>query len=139
MTAAAPVLLYDASCGFCSGIVQRILRHDRRGTLQFAPLDGQFAAVLRARYPALEGTDSVVWFAPAHADIPERVLLRSDAALAVARYLGGPWTIALLGYALPRPLRDALYRLIARHRHRLMAPVTDCLLPSAAIRARFLD
>ena len=48
-----------------------------------------------------------------------RSLMRSDAALAVAGHLDGPARLVRLGRWLPRPLRDAAYGLLARHRHRL--------------------
>src|SRR6202047_366084 len=79
------VLLYDGTCAFCAESVQTVLRHDRRGTLKFAPLHGVFAASVRARHPELESIDSMVWvdLAPGGS---EQVLVRSAAALRVARY-----------------------------------------------------
>ena len=134
-----PVLVYDGTCGFCSKIVQLVLRHDRRGTVRFAPLEGHFGAALRARYPGLANAESVVWVDPTEPGDPERVLLRSDAALAVARYLGGWWRLALLGQLVPRTWRDALYRIVARHRHRLPGAQDRCLIPTSEQRARFLE
>jgi hypothetical protein len=46
-----PVLLYDGLCGFCDGTVQFILKHDRRGTLRFATLQGDFARDVIAPEP----------------------------------------------------------------------------------------
>jgi predicted DCC family thiol-disulfide oxidoreductase YuxK len=68
-----------------------------------------------------------------------RVYTRSDAALRIARYLGGPWHLARIGRLVPRAIRDALYDLIARHRHRLSAGGPQCLIPRAEVRARFLE
>ena len=42
----------------------------------------------------------------------------SSAALRVARRLGFPYSLAAVGTILPRPLRDGIYRLIARNRYR---------------------
>jgi predicted DCC family thiol-disulfide oxidoreductase YuxK len=36
-------------------------------------------------------------------------------------------------------VRDALYNLIARHRHRLLDNDPSCLLPEPEVRERFLD
>jgi len=110
-----------------------VLRHDRRRTLRFASLQGAFGNRVRASHPELDRVDSVVWVEGG------RVLVRSDAALRVARYLGGWWRLALLARALPRPLRDAGYDLIARHRHRLGGDGPQCLVPDPAVRDRFLD
>lgn len=134
-----PVLLYDGTCGFCAESVQLVLRHDRRRTLRFASLQGAFGADVRARHPALAGADSVAWLEPASPGRAERVLLRSDAALRVAGYLGGWFHLARLAAILPRPLRDAGYDLVARHRHRLSGDGPSCLLPAPDARARFLD
>ena len=139
MTGAPPVLLYDGSCGFCAESVQLVLRHDRRGTLRFAALDGAFGRQVRGRHPELDGIDSVVWVDPADDARPEQVLVRSDAALRVARYLGGPFRLARVAGLLPRSVRDAAYALVARHRHRLTGGGPRCLIPPPEVRERFLD
>lgn len=139
MTTPGPVLLYDGNCGFCAQSVQLVLRHDRKTTLRFAPLQGAFGGAICVRHPALAAVDSIVWVDPATADRPERVLVRSDAALRVARYLGGWWRLLLVGHLVPRPIRDALYNLVAKHRHRLSRDVDHCVLPTPETRARFLE
>ena len=134
-----PVLLYDGTCGFCADSVQLVLRHDRRRTLRFASLQGAFGASVRTRHPELARADTVVWVDPAAEGREERVLLRSDAALRVAAYLGGWFHLARLAAILPRPLRDAAYDLVARHRHQLSGDGPSCLVPAPEARSRFLD
>ncbi|MEH3143603.1 MAG: DCC1-like thiol-disulfide oxidoreductase family protein, partial [Mycobacterium kyogaense] len=100
MEANTPVLLYDGICGFCNGAVQTILRLDRDGDLRFAAIDSDFGAGVLARHPFLTDVDSVVFVDnPESAD--ESVSVRSAAALAVARYLGGPWRALLPAAAIP--------------------------------------
>lgn len=112
-----------------------MLRHDRKELLLFAPLQGEFAAGVRRRHPGLEQADSMVWVERGNGH--ERVFIRSDAALRAAAHLGGLWRAAAAVRIVPRPLRDAIYRFIARHRHRFAGgPV--CVLPTAAERERFL-
>ena len=55
------------------------------------------AADPSGRHPELEGVDSVVWVEPGAERGTGRVLVRSDAALRVARYLGGWWHLACVG------------------------------------------
>jgi predicted DCC family thiol-disulfide oxidoreductase YuxK len=132
-----PVLLYDGACGFCSAVVQMVLRRDRRGTLRFAALQGAYARDLIARHAELAGVDSLVWAEPSARG--ERVFVRSAAGLRLARYLAGPWHLALVVWLVPRFLRDSAYDIVARHRHRLGAPAEACFVPPAEVRARFLD
>jgi predicted DCC family thiol-disulfide oxidoreductase YuxK len=136
---ASPILLYDGTCGFCAWSVQLVLRHDRRHTLRFASLQGDYGTGVRARHPELGGVDSIVWVAPNQGSAGEEVAVRSDAALRVARYLGGWWTIVLVARVIPRPFRDALYDLVARNRHRLVRGGASCLLPGPEVRERFFD
>ena len=132
-----PVLVYDGTCGFCAESVQLVLRHDRRCTLRFAALQGEFGQHIRQQHPELDGVDSIIWVDPPVDGA--RVFVRSDAALRVARYLGGWWRLALVFLPLPRALRDAGYNLIARHRHRLAGSGPSCLVPGPEVRERFLD
>ena len=136
---AAPVLLYDGTCGFCAESVQLVLRHDRRGSLRFAALQGAFGRAVRSRHPELDGVDSMVWVDPAQDGRSEQALVRSDAALRVARYLGGPFHLARVAGLLPRSVRDTAYALVARHRHRLTPGGPRCLVPPPDVRERFLD
>ncbi len=82
--------------------------------------------------------DSVLWYEPA-AD-GGRLLLRSDAVLAAARYLGGGWRLAAaLGGLCPRGLRDRIYDAVARRRRVLPGGSVACELPTPEESVRFLD
>lgn len=68
----------------------------------------------------------------------ERTLVRSEAVIAAAKYLGGGWALLAGALALlPVGFRDRLYRLVASHRHRLGGPA--CVIPTPEQRTRFLD
>jgi predicted DCC family thiol-disulfide oxidoreductase YuxK len=130
------VLLYDGLCGFCNATVQFILRHESRPTLMFAALQGTFAAGVIERHPELKAVDSLVWVQANGPD--ERVRIRSSAALAVVRHLGGIWRTLMLFWLVPRPLRDWAYDLLARRRFRIFGRYGSCPVPGEAVRARFL-
>jgi predicted DCC family thiol-disulfide oxidoreductase YuxK len=133
-----PVLLYDGLCGFCDGTVQFILKHDRRGTLRFATLQGNFARDVIARHPEVAGVDSLVLVEPDDAS-GEKVSVRSEGALRVARYLGGAWHLARVVAIVPRPFRDWAYDAFARVRYRVFGKYDSCPIPTPEQRARFID
>ena len=135
----SPILLYDGTCGFCAESVQFVLARDPEGALRFAALDSATGRAILQRHPEVRAFDSVLFVEPADAANPERVHAHSSAALRVASYLGGPWRLMQLARVVPTPIRDAVYRLIARHRHRLSANGPQCVIPSAQDRQRFLD
>jgi predicted DCC family thiol-disulfide oxidoreductase YuxK len=134
-----PVLLYDGLCGFCDHTVQFVLRHDRHGSISFAPLQGSFAAGVRARYRELDSVDSLVLVEYDVQSGAEHVLVRSDAIIRLGEYVGGGWQFLKIGKAVPRAARDYAYDLFARNRYRLFGRLTSCPIPSADVRARFLD
>ena len=132
------ILLYDGTCGLCARTVGFVLANEGvRRSLRFARLEGPIGRRLIGMRPDIT-VDSVVWHEAAHGSQPARTLVRSAAALAVLRYLGGPWSaLAALLYAVPRFARDAGYDFVARHRHKLTG--LACVIPGANERARFLD
>ncbi|MEM1422865.1 MAG: DCC1-like thiol-disulfide oxidoreductase family protein [Planctomycetota bacterium] len=127
-----PVLFYDGACGLCDRSVRWIMRRDRAHRFRFAPLQGE-------TYAALERDDKPHDLSTVVALVDKELFTRSDAALAVGRELGGVWRfLARAASLVPRPLRDACYRLIARHRLRFFGGPEACRLPNADERERLL-
>jgi len=136
----SPILLYDGTCGFCNWTLRFVLRHERESHLRFAALESDYGNAALERHPEVKGVDSVVWLERAWQGSPERVYVRSDAALRVIRYLGGRWRLLLIiGKLVPKRVRDAIYDLVARHRHRILGREERCPLPASTVRHRFLD
>lgn len=127
------VLLYDGDCGFCTRCVLFVFARDPAGRLRFASLQGETGRRLLAAH-GLAGERSTLVLVDA-----EGAHVRSTGVLRVARHLRWPWSWAYAGVLVPRPLRDAIYRLVARHRHRLGPAAAACAQPSPALRARMLD
>jgi predicted DCC family thiol-disulfide oxidoreductase YuxK len=61
------------------------------------------------------------------------------AVLRIARRLPFPWPLAYALIVVPRPVRDWFYDLIARHRYRWFGKRDHCMLPTPALRSRFID
>lgn len=133
-----PVLLYDGTCGLCNRTVQYILRHDRKKSLLFAPLEGPYGTRFQKDRPHLKGVDSMVWIETEGERNPVCYDIRSTAVLRVAHYLGGLWRLGLVGWLIPRAIRDWIYDRVALHRH-LIPGAAECVTVDATTRARFLD
>jgi predicted DCC family thiol-disulfide oxidoreductase YuxK len=133
-----PVLVYDGECAFCARSIRRVLARDRRGLLHFAARDSKYGRDLLARHPQLVDVDSLLWVEPEFGG-REEIFTRSDAVIRTARHLGGASRLIEIARIVPSPIRDAVYRVVARHRHRLGHHTDHCLVPTEAERARFLD
>ena len=80
--------------------------------------------------PDAPETNAVVWNG--------RIFFKSDAALVVLGQLAETAPLAVLR-RLPRGLRDSAYDLIARNRYRIFGRTSQCIVPSAEDRARFVS
>jgi predicted DCC family thiol-disulfide oxidoreductase YuxK len=63
---------------------------------------------------------------------------KSDGALTVLGALPGRGWVRILR-AVPKPLRDAVYNLIARNRYRIFGKYEACFVPDTAMRARVME
>ncbi len=130
---AAPIILYDGTCGLCHKSVKWLLHHERDHELTFAPLQGETAAKLRAVHPEIPGNVStIVFIADGH------VRLRSKAFLYAAQHLTAPWRWSYAWRWFPGFLLDLGYRLVASVRYRIWGRADVCEIPSPDQRARFL-
>ena len=128
-----PIIVFDAECLLCSANAQFVLDHDRRGRFLLASMQGEAGSTLYRRFgidPADPDTLIVVE--------GDRVRRDSDAILAIWTGLGWPWRAGAVFRLVPRLLRDAVYRWVARHRYRLFGRRDTCWLPDPAFRDRLL-
>lgn len=68
----------------------------------------------------------------------DRVFTRSDAALEIVRRIGGAWSLLTVFKIVPRPLRNAVYDWVARHRYRWFGRTESCMIPRPEWANRFL-
>lgn len=133
-TSAHPILLFDGVCNFCSGSVQFIIQRDPGGRFRFASLQSAVGEWLLAElHIDRMALDSLIVVEEG------RWYKESDAVLRIVRILGGPWKALGIFRLIPRPLRDRLYRLVARNRYRWFGKQETCWLPTPELRERFLD
>ena len=108
------VVYFDERCNLCRASVRFIARRDARQRFQFCPLqspDGQAIMAATGLDPAAPGS-IVLQIAD------DQLYLRSAAALRIALRLKAPWPLLGVFLVIPAPLRDPLYRWIARNRYR---------------------
>ena len=133
-----PVLLFDGVCNLCSRTVRFLVRRQPQdastpGTFRFATLQSPAA-------------DLLLLAVNAPVPLPEsmivvdggRLYTHSDAALRLAKRLPFPWPLFTVFRIVPRPIRNALYRLVARNRYNWFGKKDACMVPTADLKARFL-
>lgn len=128
------VLMFDGVCSLCNTSVDFVMRYDERRRFAFASLQSEVATAYLAAHGKRADAllDTVVLIDE------DGVHERSAAALRVLRGLGLPWSLLYGLVAVPRPLRDAVYRWIASNRYRWFGKRETCRLPTPEERARFV-
>ena len=126
------IVLFDGTCAFCERSVTFIARRDPAGYFRFGAAQAPEAAGLLARYGiSTESARSIILIEN------DRVFLRSTAVLRIARRMRWPWPLATAFLLVPRVIRDGVYSLIARLRHRI-AGRQVCAVPPPELRGRLI-
>jgi predicted DCC family thiol-disulfide oxidoreductase YuxK len=128
------IVVFDAECLLCSAWVQFLLRHDKLRVFRFASMQQAAGRRLLAE-------------AGLEVDRLETLLLVTEhgayrytsAIFRVLHQLGWPWRLAWMAWVVPAPIRDPLYRWLARNRYRWFGRRATCFVPDAGDAERFLD
>jgi predicted DCC family thiol-disulfide oxidoreductase YuxK len=130
---APPVVLFDGVCNLCNAWVRFVVRHDPAGIFRFAAQQSPIGQEMIAKH--LSGSRplaSVILIED------NAVYVESTAVLEICARLAPPWSWLGLLRIVPRPLRDACYRFIVRHRYQWFGRTDTCQVPSADVMARFI-
>lgn len=127
------VILYDGVCVFCSRWVRFVATRDVERRFRFTAIQSPYGTRLAQAFgidPGDPDTNAVIHSGEAY--------FKSDAALTVLGALPG-WRWVTVLRAVPKPLRDAVYNLVARNRYRIFGKYEACFVPDAELRARGIE
>jgi predicted DCC family thiol-disulfide oxidoreductase YuxK len=127
------VILFDGVCVFCSRWVRFVVARDTSARFRFTPIQSPYGTRL-AQALGIDAddpdTNAVIHDGAAY--------FKSDGALTVLSLLPG-WSWVRLLFAVPRPLRDGVYNLVAKNRYRIFGKYDSCMVPDMELRARVLE
>lgn len=134
-TTTSPILFFDGVCNLCNGLVQFIIRHDKKKVFLFASLQSEIGRQAKEQVTTLQKSTpgSVILF------YKGTWHTHSSAALYVFKLLGWPWTLLFIGIVIPRFLRDGVYNFISRNRYKWFGKQNECMIPAPGIMDRFLS
>ena len=126
------IILFDGTCGFCERSVRFVATRDN-GYFKFGASQNPEGQALLAKYGTTrEAARSMILIEDGE------IFLRSTAALMIARRMTAPWRWAAILLYVPRPIRDAIYRVVAAVRHRIAGRSNACEIPPPEIRRRLI-
>ena len=128
-----PVILFDGVCNLCNGAVDFVIKRDTISQFKFAALQSEAGQKLLQQYNLpRENFNSFVLIKEG------KVYTKSAAALKVCKHLTGLWPILYGFIIVPSFIRNAVYQWIAKNRYKWFGKKQQCMLPTAALKNRFL-
>ncbi|MDI1255695.1 MAG: thiol-disulfide oxidoreductase DCC family protein [Flavobacterium sp.] len=129
------IILFDGVCNLCDGIVQYVIKHDKKDVFRFVALQSDLGQqILKHIGINTKNIDSIVLYEPGKA-----YFYKSSAAIEIARELGGVFTIAGLFRFIPKGLRNTIYDYVAKNRYKWYGQKAECMIPTPELKAKFLD
>jgi predicted DCC family thiol-disulfide oxidoreductase YuxK len=133
MTSGERIVFFDGVCNLCNGLVKFIVRHDRKGLIKFTPLQSEAAMqILKEAGINSVRLDSVAYLSG------NKIYYKSQAILRIIKDMGGIWKALLFLRIIPRPISDAVYDFIAKHRYKIFGKKESCMIPDKSIAGRFI-
>jgi predicted DCC family thiol-disulfide oxidoreductase YuxK len=128
------IVLFDGECNLCNTVVQFIIKHDRKKIFRFASLQSDFGQAIAAQYNLpRDNFETFIYLDD------DSIYFKSAAALKVSRDLGYPYRLLYAFIVLPRFVRDAVYMMVSRNRHRLFGNNASCMMPTRELAGKFVE
>lgn len=116
------IVLFDGDCSFCSFWVKFILKRDPKKQFVFHSLQSELGKELRKKHQISEQLDTLIYI-----NKNNKAFIKSGAALRIASKLKFPWFLAIVFIVIPPFIRNWVYDLIAKNRHKLFKD--SCEIP----------
>jgi predicted DCC family thiol-disulfide oxidoreductase YuxK len=129
------IILFDGMCNLCESSVQFVIKYDTRDQFRFVALQSDLGKkIINHIGINSKNIDSVILYNPGVA-----YYYKSNAALQIARSLGGFFHFGTLFKIIPTGLRNVLYDYIAKNRYQWYGKKENCLVPTSELKAKFLE
>lgn len=128
------IILFDGVCNLCNSSVQKVIENDDKNVFRFASLQSDFGQEFLKKNNFDTGTyDSMILIDG------DKFYTRSDAALRIGKELRGFKKISGLLLLIPKPVRNAVYNIIAKNRYKWFGKKESCWLPTPELKQKFIS
>ncbi|MBA4154841.1 MAG: thiol-disulfide oxidoreductase [Flavobacterium sp.] len=130
---AKKIILFDGVCNLCDNSVQFIIKHDDKDVFRFASLQSEIGQQI-LKHIGVDPTkvDSIVLYVPGVA-----YYLKAEAAMQISSELNS-WHRFLSYLSFTGSIGNFVYDYIAKNRYKWYGKKEECLIPTAALKEKFL-
>jgi predicted DCC family thiol-disulfide oxidoreductase YuxK len=128
------IILFDGFCNLCESSVLFVIKYDKKDIFRFVALQSDLGKEI-VKHIGLnpKHIDSVILYEPGVS-----YFYKSDAAIEIAKDLGGFFHMGTLFKIIPNGLRNLLYDYIAKNRYSWCGRKESCWTPSDELESKFL-
>ena len=128
------IILFDGVCNLCNVAVQYVIKHDKKDIFRFVALESELGIeILEHIGINNRNIDSIILYEPGKA-----YYYKSNAALEIAKSLGGIFTFGAFFRIIPTGIRNSVYDYVAKNRYKWFGKQESCLLPTPDLATKFL-
>jgi predicted DCC family thiol-disulfide oxidoreductase YuxK len=128
------LILFDGVCNFCNYWVNFIIDRDNHDVFHFAALQSEIGQKLLKKYKI--NTSNFDTFVLVDG---EEYFSKSTAAFKVSKDLRGIWKYLYFLIFIPKPIRDFVYRIIAKNRYKIFGRRDVSRIPTEKEKVKFLN
>lgn len=128
------IILFDGVCNLCDNTVQFIIKKDKKDLFRFVAIQSDLGQDI-INYIGVDTskTDSILLYEPG-----EAYYYKAEAAIKIAKALGGIYSLMGMFSVLPKSLSNAVYDYVARNRYKWYGRKEECMIPTPEMKAKFL-
>ena len=128
------IILFDGVCNLCESSVLFVIKYDKKEEFRFVALQSDLGKkILQHIGMDSKHIDSIVLYEPGIA-----YYYKSQAALEIAKSMGGFFHFGTLFRIIPNGIRNWVYDYVAKNRYKWYGMKESCLVPTTEIQSKFL-
>lgn len=128
------IILFDGVCNLCDNTVQFIIKHDKKDIFRFVTLQSELGQqIIKHIGVDITKTDSIILYEPG-----EAYYYKAQAALKIAKELGGIFSLLNIFSILPNVITNSIYDYVANNRYKWFGKKEACMIPTPELKSKFL-
>lgn len=128
------IILFDGVCNLCNSAINFVITHDTKDHFRFTSLQSSTGQYLLEKHQINpRDTDSIVLISNGKAYV------KSAAALHISRNLNNGLSLLYGFMIVPKFIRNAVYDYVAKNRYKWFGKKDSCMIPTPALKAKFLN
>ena len=129
------IILFDGLCNLCNASVRFIIKNDKDDVFRFAANQSEIGQeIIKNTKIDLSKIDSIILY-----DQKNGITIESEAAFKIAKELKGLYHYIYYFSVFPKKITDFFYKFIAKNRYKWFGKQENCMIPTPALKAKFLS